>query len=231
MGNAMREIDPEILRLARTRRGPYLAALNAPRNKLSGLLAVLALDGELARIADTVSEPMLGRIRLQWWLDALDGPAGAHPVLAALAPLGVDVAALRHLVDLRSFDLDEGPATDEAWRAHALAMGGARQGLMLDVLGVHDASTREAAQFIGAAWTLVQAAHIRPRGLTDGQAENLRDQARNWLKQARTKPADKAGLPALLLARLVERRLNAPDAPLGAGAVLSVWWGNLSGRF
>lgn len=227
----MSEIDPEILRLARTRRGPYLAALNAPRDKLAGLMAVLALDGELARIPLAVSEPMLGRIRLQWWLDTLDGTPGVHPVLAALAPLGLDAAALRRLVELRNFDLDEGSATDEAWCAYALAMGGALQGLMLDILGVHDASTREAAQSVGAAWVLIQAAHSHARSLTDGQAEHLRDQARSWLAQARAKQTHKAGLPALLLARLAERRLNAPDAPLGAGAVLSVWWGNLSGRF
>ncbi|MAK61830.1 MAG: hypothetical protein CMK09_12695 [Ponticaulis sp.] len=34
--------------------------------------AVLALDGELLRIASMVTEPAIGQIRYQWWLDQLD---------------------------------------------------------------------------------------------------------------------------------------------------------------
>lgn len=34
--------------------------------------AVLALDGELLRISQAVTEPTMGQIRFQWWIDQLD---------------------------------------------------------------------------------------------------------------------------------------------------------------
>lgn len=53
------------------------------------LAALFALDLELARVVETTTEPMIGRIRLAWWrerLEALDdAPPPAHPVLRALA--------------------------------------------------------------------------------------------------------------------------------------------------
>lgn len=54
-----------------------------------GLAALFALDLELARVVQTTSEPMIGRIRLAWWRERLaaldDGPPPAQPVLRALA--------------------------------------------------------------------------------------------------------------------------------------------------
>lgn len=35
--------------------------------------ALLALDGELLRISSAVTEPTMGQIRFQWWMDQLDG--------------------------------------------------------------------------------------------------------------------------------------------------------------
>lgn len=54
-------------------------------------MAVLALQHELQRTPQTVSQPMLGLIRLQWWQEALAeaaetgrAPANAPPILHAL---------------------------------------------------------------------------------------------------------------------------------------------------
>ena len=76
----LRDTDP-------TRFGASLAAPPAARGRLWTLYA---LHHELARIPFSVSEPMLGEIRLQWWADQLialgEGrPATGHPTLEALA--------------------------------------------------------------------------------------------------------------------------------------------------
>ena len=52
-----------------------LSALFAPRDARSDLFALYAFNVELARIAEQVSEPHLGAIKLQWWRDAVDQAA------------------------------------------------------------------------------------------------------------------------------------------------------------
>jgi phytoene synthase len=91
----------------------WLAALLAPEERRSHLLALYAFNIELARIRDMVSEPRLGELRLQWWRDALDGIFAAetpdHPVARALAAAIVigDLPkhALVNMVEARAFDL------------------------------------------------------------------------------------------------------------------------------
>ena len=87
------------------------------------VLALYALNHALARVAETVSEPMMGHIRLAWWREALDElaqgrPPRAHPVVEALAdPMGrraFDPAALDALVDARAADLEPEALADEA---------------------------------------------------------------------------------------------------------------------
>ena len=95
----------------------YLASLFAPDHLRPHLLALYAFNIEIARIRETVSETALGEIRLQWWLDAIEGlyagnPQG-HPVIEALAP-AIEQAqlpkqALLHMVEARRFDLYDDP--------------------------------------------------------------------------------------------------------------------------
>ena len=68
----------------------YLAILLTPPERREALCALFALDAELARIPDTVSEPLLGEIRFQWWREALEamtpmGSGGGHEIALALA--------------------------------------------------------------------------------------------------------------------------------------------------
>lgn len=51
----------------------YLSALLAPRRHRQDLSALAALIGEIERTPLVVSDPALGEIRLQWWLDWLEG--------------------------------------------------------------------------------------------------------------------------------------------------------------
>ncbi len=100
----------------------YLAALFAPAGARDALFALYAFNAELAQIADEVTEPTLGEIRLQWWRDAMQvaasGEATGHPVADAMG------AALRHhelpasrldpMIDARRFDVLERIMPDSA---------------------------------------------------------------------------------------------------------------------
>lgn len=133
-------------------RDRFLGALFAPEPARSDLLALLAFDRELARTRIVTREPLLARIRLQWWREAVQEAAGttkprAHPVVESLSEtvrrhrLGPD--RLVALIDAREKEV-EGPL-DVLRTGHALA------DLQLAVLGTDDAPTRFAARAIGAA--------------------------------------------------------------------------------
>lgn len=91
----------------------YLATLFAPASARDDLFALYALNVELARIGERVSEPVLGAIKLQWWRDALvragAGEVTASPVADAIGGLlqhHPDMAELMgRMIDAREFDV------------------------------------------------------------------------------------------------------------------------------
>jgi phytoene synthase len=98
-------------------RDRWLACLLAPRAARAGLFALYAFSVEIARVRETVSQPSLGEIRLQWWREVLEGArpgeAAAHPVASALR---ATIAAYRlptqpflALIEARVFDLYDDP--------------------------------------------------------------------------------------------------------------------------
>ncbi|MGE0719860.1 MAG: phytoene/squalene synthase family protein [Alphaproteobacteria bacterium] len=142
----------------------FLAALTAPPAAREHLFAVLALEFEVARTRSVVSEPMLGEMRLQWWLDAIEEvaagrPGPAHEILPALAAAiaaGVDPAGLAGLVEARRRDLDDEPPADlAALRAYAAETGGAVSVAMAEALGARGGAATGAARSVGTAWALV----------------------------------------------------------------------------
>ena len=188
----------------------YLCALFAPRRPRARLIALYALDLELARVRERVSEPLLGRIRLQWWRETLlagdDG--GGHPVAVAFAETGA-AAALSHqrldaLLEARERDLDPEP-----WPmvvAHAEATGAALMGLALDALGIDDAAARRAGDHVGVAWTLVTM--LRDGAAPPASRGDMARLARRRLAAARGIRVARAALPALLPASLAELYLR-----------------------
>jgi phytoene/squalene synthetase len=102
----------------------FFSALFAPAAKRPYLLALYALNHELARVAESVREPMLGQIRLQWWREAIlsarEGKPRRHEVAEAMASLfdTLDVPSrlLDAMVDARAFDI----ATEEFATFHDL---------------------------------------------------------------------------------------------------------------
>ena len=81
LGASVRAADPD----------RYFSALFAPPAARPWLFALYAFNHEVARVAETVREPMLGAIRLEWWRETVEGaPMGAprnHDVAKGLAAL------------------------------------------------------------------------------------------------------------------------------------------------
>jgi phytoene synthase len=87
------------------------------------VIALYALNHELARVAESVSNPLIGEIRLAWWREGVEAlaagePAPGHPVLQALAPAVAEGRApldlVLALVETRALDLEPEPFADEA---------------------------------------------------------------------------------------------------------------------
>lgn len=142
----------------------WLTALFAPAPVRSAYLALLAYHSELARIRETVSEPMLGDIRLQWWRDALGnmeagGAVPVHPVAEALAETlsahDLSVADLREMIDARACDLDPLPfQTVVQLLDYAGRTGGVLQRLLHRISGGETAEGGAAAYQVGKAYAL-----------------------------------------------------------------------------
>ena len=95
----------------------FIACLFAPAEKREALFALIAFNLEIAKIRETVSEVMIGHIRLQCWRETIEGIyAGTvrkHAVAEALAQAieaaGLPRAAFDRMIDARAADLDEVP--------------------------------------------------------------------------------------------------------------------------
>ncbi|MEA2809833.1 MAG: dehydrogenase [ubiquinone] 1 alpha subcomplex assembly factor 6 [Rhodospirillaceae bacterium] len=139
----------------RADRDRFLGALFAPEPARADLLAILAFDHELARTRTVTREPMLARIRLEWWREAVAEAAGsgkprAQPIVESLSETvrrrGLAPERLLALIDAREEEI-EGPL-DVLRAGHALA------DLQLAALGIDDAATRQAARAVAAAWLM-----------------------------------------------------------------------------
>src|ERR1700754_910231 len=57
----------------------YFSALFAPAAARPYLFALYAFNHDVARVAETVREPMLGAIRLEWWRETVEGAQKGVP--------------------------------------------------------------------------------------------------------------------------------------------------------
>ncbi|MFO1087512.1 MAG: squalene/phytoene synthase family protein [Reyranellaceae bacterium] len=192
-------------------RDRFLAALFAPEPARSDVLALLAFDHELARTGTVTREPMLARIRLQWWREAVaeavaPGTPRAQPIVEALsetvrrhrlAPERLDA-----LIDAHEEEIDG--ALDVVRAGHALA------DLELAVLGIDDPATTQAARAVAAAWLMGEGPE---RAALLVEARALRNDV------------DKAALPILLPALSLDGAMAPWRKPL------TYWWAARSGRY
>jgi phytoene synthase len=219
----------------------YLAALFLPEPARSDVWALEALAGELKRVPQSVQEPMLGQIRLQWWREAIGrlylGAPDPHPLLRALGP----VIARTNLPEAQ-FDAviagceaelwPESLVTDEAREGQSALLALKRHAIFGASGGPSDETLGAAAQALSASAALRHLARHRPGAATG---------AREWAEQAQTGIAaasrgiQREGVALLLplaalrlyLARL-KRADFAPDAPGLEPPIYQRQWAMLS---
>ena len=122
----------------------YFSALFAPSHARAYLFALYAFNHEVARVAETVREPMLGAIRLEWWRETVESAhAGAprnHDVARGLAALFQSVplalADFEPLIAARAFDANAEQFADLASLENYIdATGGGVMRLAARILG------------------------------------------------------------------------------------------------
>ncbi len=140
----------------------YLSSLFAPAALRRELNVLYAYNHEVAKTAETVSQPIAGQIRLQWWRDRIAelyrGIAIEHPVVEALSDI---ITARRlprdlfdELIDAREHDLEEAPfASIEDFEAYADATSGHVMRLAARILGASD-SLDGFARDLGIAYAI-----------------------------------------------------------------------------
>jgi phytoene synthase len=173
----------------------FLTSLFAPAERRPYLFALYAFALEIGRVKSLVNEPMAGTIRLQWWLEAVNGlragEAAASPVMIALQDAalqaGVSLTPLAAAVEARQNELHGTPATDAAAAVFAMA-----------------------ARFLGAEGDAIATAAARA---AEAVTEPDKARAAYAVFRAQAGQLPDAALPAFLSVALVPLRLKRPDAP------------------
>src|SRR5271168_2913521 len=111
-------LSPVAALVRRHDRDRYQTVLFAPAARREALFALYAFNYEIARVRESVREPMLGQIRLQWWREAVDaaydGSVPRHhevavAVTATIRSCSLSRAHFDRLIDTRERDLDDTP--------------------------------------------------------------------------------------------------------------------------
>jgi 15-cis-phytoene synthase len=157
----------------------YLAALLAPPDARSDLLALAAFSNELARVpALVMREPTMGAIRLQWWRDALATPDVGTPtgnpiadaVRAVIRGRNLPPALLLEAIDAREVDLGlQAMPDDAALAAYLWSSEGTFFALAAAVLDRgRSGDVRQAAVSTGHAYGLTRLMLGLPHALSRG---------------------------------------------------------------
>jgi phytoene synthase len=156
----------DTVRLASVRNADYdryLSALFAPGSARPHLLTLYAFNYEVAKTAETVSQPIAGQIRLQWWRDRIaelySGASSAHALTNALgetiAAHELPRAPFDALIDARESDLEEAPFADTAsLEAYTDATSANIMRLAARILGAGSALDEQARE-LGIAYALI----------------------------------------------------------------------------
>ena len=146
-------------------RDHYLLTMFAPVAARDSLQTLYVFNAEVAKIRESVTETMIGRMKLQWWRDVLatifsgGKPPQGNPLVESLAAListhKLSRQAFDDLLTARERDLDEEPPQDALdLERYAEGTAAPLNVLALEILGVTDDVTRNAARHVGIAWAL-----------------------------------------------------------------------------
>ncbi len=202
----------------------------------AAVIAVYALNDELARVGASVTNPLAGEIRLAWWRERIEAiaagePPPGQPVLQALAPLiaggALPPPLLDALVEARHAELEPAPFADDAALARYLdGTAGAVMGLAARALDPK--APLRAVVEAGRAWGLAGLYRTR---------EARRAQGRSWAP-ASWAPASWGALDDAALADRVRAevdaaltRATAELAPLSVQAFPAVAYATLARRY
>ncbi len=182
--------------IRRVDRARYLLCLLAPMRYRPALWAIHAFNVAISRIPETVSEPILGQIRLQWWRDAIasiyvNGTSPVHPILDALKDVipryRLSLQSFERILNARERDLEDWrPATIQDLEDYARDTAGEILALSMAVLGTRDKQEQTVGRMAGTAFALIGIlrsisfqAHRRrfliPQELVDREGISLRD--------------------------------------------------------
>ena len=240
--------------VAKADKDRFLSCLFAPQDARPHLFALYAFNIEIARIREAVSEPQVGLVRQQWWLDTLDGIyAGReqdHPVAQALvkaiAKGELPKHALQNLIIAREFDLFDDPMPTLADLEGYL--GETSSSLIQLAALILGKGAAEAAGLAGVAFGLagvlrLQKARYLPSDMVQnfGQRETITQlcaHARKRLKEAQALQGSipASAIPAFLPVSLTKLYLSRIER----GGTLEVtqfrrqvtlWWAARNNRF
>lgn len=157
-GDSLASTDGVVRRVDEDR---WLASRFAQARVRQSLETLYAFSYEVARTAEVVSDPGLGRIRLAWWRDAVTGgPSGAQGLPAAIKALmeetPLEAGRVVAMIEARAHDLEAEPF--EGWgdlEAYVDATAGAVAHLALQICLAGQAWPLQAtncARAVGRAW-------------------------------------------------------------------------------
>lgn len=159
----------------------WLACLFAPSEARPHLHAVYAFAHEIGSVRDKVSQPLLGEMRLRWWLDALEsadetGGARAHPVADAffdtIQRQAIPRAEAVDFVEAHGFDLYGEPTESvETLEAHCARTASPPMRWSARIMGSSNAdqARREALENAAIALGLTKALLRLPKQIALGQ--------------------------------------------------------------
>jgi 15-cis-phytoene synthase len=144
------------------------------------LIAIYALNAEIARTAEVVTQPAIGDIRLAWWREAIEEvaagkPSRAHPVVEAFAnahraaPQALDI--WEHLIQARAKDLDAAPFAN--WSELASYIDATAGGVLraaLTACGVDPGALESFIRPAAQAWGCVGLLRAEPYWRAKGRA-------------------------------------------------------------
>ncbi|MFC3226685.1 phytoene/squalene synthase family protein [Marinibaculum pumilum] len=141
--------------LHRGDRDRWLTALFAPEGaRRDALMALYAWNLEVARIPDTVSEGIIGQMRLQWWRETVEGiyadTPRAQPIARALHRAvrlgGLPASAFEAMLEARERDVAaEAPADMAALERYVADTAGQLSALAAQCLDAAEAAPAAAA--------------------------------------------------------------------------------------
>lgn len=160
------ELDAVAAEVKRNDPDRFLSALFAPEVLRASLIAIYAFNQDLAKVAESVREPMMAEIRYAWWSEAIEAiyaesgrvPGPARAIGEVIRRHALPRTLFDELIEARRVH-DVGEAPIESWAAfesYADRTAGAVIKLASRVLGIEGDA---AAGSAGRAWALT--GHLR----------------------------------------------------------------------